>query len=248
MKCSNKYRFSIVTVCYNAVDTIEETIKSVLDQTYDNIEYIIVDGNSNDGTIDVISKYADRVDYFISESDNGVYDAMNKGIDIATGEYIGFMNAGDKLVDCNVIEKVAASLDPESSVIYGDTIFKTKSTYRLQKALAVEKLSYMGIFCHQSAFVRLDYHKNNIFDLNYKVLADFNFFYKAYNVDHVKFQKLEIPISVFDQTDEGLSKRNYKQNYKEFINIIGNNVSPIYIQFLKVRQRLGVIKRYLTKR
>lgn len=240
-----KYKFSIVTVCYNAAETIEATIRSVINQTYENIEYIIIDGGSTDGTVDIIRKYADSLDYWISESDGGIYDAMNKGINIATGDFINFMNSGDTLADHQVIENVAEHILPEHIVIYGDTINKTKGTYRLQKALKVEKLTYMGILCHQSAFVRLDYHKKHLFDLNYKVLADFDFFYKAYNADNVQFQKLEFPISVFDQRDGGLSKTNYSVNYEEFIKIIKNYVSPIYVQFLKVRQRLGVIKRLI---
>ena len=87
-------RISVVTVCYNAVDCIEQTMLSVLDQTYHDIEYIIIDGGSTDGTVDIIKKYADRLAYWISEPDKGIYDAMNKGIAVATGDYINFMNAG----------------------------------------------------------------------------------------------------------------------------------------------------------
>ena len=89
-------KISVVTVCYNAVDCIEETMLSVLDQTYPNIEYIVIDGGSSDGTADVIRKYADRLAYWVSEPDKGIYDAMNKGIVAATGDYINFMNAGDR--------------------------------------------------------------------------------------------------------------------------------------------------------
>ena len=84
MKTTNK--ISVVTVCYNSVDAIEETMLSVLNQTYPNIEYIIIDGGSTDGTVDIIKKYADRLDYWISEPDKGIYDAMNKGIAVATGD------------------------------------------------------------------------------------------------------------------------------------------------------------------
>ena len=86
-------KISVVTVSYNAVETIEETILSIINQTYDKVEYIIIDGGSTDGTVDIIKKYADHLAYWVSEPDKGIYDAMNKGIDVATGDYINFMNS-----------------------------------------------------------------------------------------------------------------------------------------------------------
>lgn len=96
-------KISVITVCYNCVSVIEQTIKSVLEQTYPNIEYIIIDGGSMDGTVDIIKKYSDTVTYWISEPDNGIYDAMNKGIDMATGDYLNFMNAGDTFFEDKAI-------------------------------------------------------------------------------------------------------------------------------------------------
>ena len=91
----NNPKITVVTVCYNAVKDIEKTILSVVNQTYDNIEYIVVDGGSKDGTVNIIQKYEDRITKWISEPDKGIYDAMNKGILMATGDWINFMNAGD---------------------------------------------------------------------------------------------------------------------------------------------------------
>ena len=99
-------KISIITVSYNAVATIEQTILSVINQTYENIEYIIIDGGSTDGTIDIIKKYKDKISYWVSEQDNGIYDAMNKGIDVATGDYIQFLNADDCLVNKEIIKIV----------------------------------------------------------------------------------------------------------------------------------------------
>lgn len=93
--------FSVITVCYNAVNVLESTINSILLQNYKNIEYIIIDGGSSDGTLDIIRKYEDRIHYWISEPDNGIYDAMNKGIRLAGGRWINFMNAGDRLLYLN---------------------------------------------------------------------------------------------------------------------------------------------------
>lgn len=95
----NNILISVVTVSYNAVATIEQTLLSVINQTYPNIEYIIIDGGSTDGTVDIIKKYADEIVYWISEPDKGIYDAMNKGIKKANGEWINFINAGDSYYD-----------------------------------------------------------------------------------------------------------------------------------------------------
>lgn len=94
---------SVVTVSYNAVSTIEQTILSVINQTYPNIEYIIIDGGSTDGTVNIIKKYTDKIAFWVSEPDKGIYDAMNKGIRIATGDWINFMNSGDRFAQTEVL-------------------------------------------------------------------------------------------------------------------------------------------------
>lgn len=101
---------SIVTVVFNGAVTLEDTIRSVLQQTYDNIEYIIIDGGSSDGTLDIIRKYEAQVDYWVSEPDAGIYDAMNKGIAHATGDYVGTLNADDFFADSHVVQKIVERL------------------------------------------------------------------------------------------------------------------------------------------
>ena len=108
---------SIVTVSYNAVLTIEQTILSVINQTYPNVEYIIIDGGSTDGTVDIIKKYEDKIAYWVSEPDKGIYDAMNKGVVVATGEWINFMNAGDIFTDGDVIDKLFSD-SPQTHLIF----------------------------------------------------------------------------------------------------------------------------------
>ena len=115
---------SIVTVSYNAVLTIEQTILSVINQTYPNVEYIIIDGGSTDGTVDIIKKYADKIAYWVSEPDKGIYDAMNKGGLKATGDFIQFLNAGDWFENEYVIEKIFKDWYKRVDVIYGDMIIR----------------------------------------------------------------------------------------------------------------------------
>ena len=112
-------KISVVTVCYNAADTIEKTMLSVLNQTYHDIEYIIIDGGSTDGTVEIIRKYADRIAYWVSEPDKGIYDAMNKGIKVATGEYIYFLGADDLLCE-NVFFYIAPLLTRTHTIYYGN--------------------------------------------------------------------------------------------------------------------------------
>ena len=104
---------SIITAVYNGEKNLEETILSVTNQTYDNVEFIIIDGSSTDGTIDIIKKYEDKIDYWISEKDSGIFDAMNKGILASKGDYINFMNAGDFFTTINLVKEVVNILNSE---------------------------------------------------------------------------------------------------------------------------------------
>lgn len=174
-------KISVVTVCYNAVALIEDTIKSVVSQSYPFVEYIVIDGKSSDGTTEIIRKYDDSISYWISEPDKGIYDAMNKGIEAATGDYIIFMNAGDRFADKDVIAKASVQMGNNTVVsgrwnrCYADGRVKKASPKDL-KAFKVE----MPI-CHQATFIRLPYHKANPFDTSFKLSADYNFFYHAWS-------------------------------------------------------------------
>jgi glycosyltransferase involved in cell wall biosynthesis len=171
---------SVVTVVFNAEDCLEKTIQSVINQSYDNIEYIIIDGGSNDRTVDIIKSYADKIDYWVSEHDNGIYDAMNKGIDIATGSWINFMNAGDIFYNADTLMRCSKFMDREGAVhLYGDTAFDYGSFIKHLRAKPLNRLWRGMCFSHQSAFVKLDYHKQEKFNLNYPIAADFDFFLRG---------------------------------------------------------------------
>ena len=117
-------KFSIITVTYNAGKVLEDTIQSVITQTYKNVEYIIVDGKSTDSTMDIVNRYREHIHTIVSEPDKGLYDAMNKGIDLATGDYLCFLNAGDELHEDDTLQLIVHSLSGEKElpdVIYGET-------------------------------------------------------------------------------------------------------------------------------
>jgi glycosyltransferase involved in cell wall biosynthesis len=175
-------KLSIVTVVYNGAKTLEATINSVIQQTYHDIEYIIIDGGSNDGTLDIIKKYQMHFAKVLSEKDRGVYDAMNKGINLATGDYIGLLNADDVYVDKNVIDLVARQLEAAErpDACYADLTYVKADdiniTVRYWKSGPFYKKNLKNgwIPPHPTFFVRREiYEKYGVFDLAFKLAADY---------------------------------------------------------------------------
>ena len=133
-------KISVITISYNCKDVIEDTILSVIGQTYTNIEYIIIDGASTDGTFDVIKKYADKIDFWISEPDKGIYDAMNKGLKHATGDWVIFMNAGDSFYNNTVIERFVPQIDIDTVIAHGDIMVIGKHFRYNRKPIPIEEM------------------------------------------------------------------------------------------------------------
>lgn len=206
---NNNPKISIVTVCYNAASEIERTIKSVINQTYPNIEYVIIDGGSKDGTIDIIKKYADKITYWISEPDKGIYDAMNKGIIAATGDWINFLNAGDWYCDRQVLSDVISHIPSNQSVdiLYG-SIYNVFETYHYRlDPFEIDKMGKFMAVLHPASFIRASYHKSHLFDISYKSSGDYHFFYNAYYTHKASFSRIPVVTTYFDAT-KGVSKDN----------------------------------------
>ena len=204
---------SVVTICYNAKNDLEKTILSVLSQTYQDIEYIIIDGGSTDGTVDIIHKYSERLFYWISEPDKGIYDAMNKGMDRAIGSWINFMNAGDTFCDNEVIKNIFGYNDlSDYSVIYGDCYVSKLNQLQYLKASSMKKVHVQMPFCHQSSFIR----KTRLrFSIDLKIAADYQMIYEYYRMNGISsFLYISKPISVFDAT--GISTTNNNLLQKEY--------------------------------
>ncbi|WP_020533563.1 glycosyltransferase family 2 protein [Flexithrix dorotheae] len=176
----SKPKVTIITVVYNEAENVEKTINSVLNQTYSNLEYLVIDGGSTDGSNDVIKKYEGKIDYWQSEKDQGVFDAMNKGVKKATGDYINFMNAGDSFFNEKVIEEVFRSDHRFADFIYGDHQVIHETFIKEKKALPLSQLWKHMIFSHQSLFVKTHLLQENPFDLSFKIAADFNFIFNSY--------------------------------------------------------------------
>lgn len=210
----NNPRVSVITVCYNAVSVIEETIRSVVSQTYGNLEYIVVDGASTDGTVPLIEKYLDRINVFITEKDRGIYDAMNKGIAASTGEWIIFRNAGDPFVDESVLERVFDHpISDDVVILYGDCIYRNDWGY-CRKKPALVCPGYRGGMpvLHASAFVRGDIQRKMPFDTSFRSSADYDFMKRC--VDNgLKFRYIDIPVACFELG--GFASRNYVTTFTE---------------------------------
>ncbi len=204
-------KISIVTVCYNAADQIEETIKSVVGQDYPNIEYIIIDGGSTDGTADIIRKYSDKISYWKSEPDNGIYDAMNKGIRVATGDYINFMNAGDYFSSDSAVSDMVKGIHPDTDIIYGDSTMIDYKGRRKFKAsdTDVTILNKRPIYRHNASFTRTSLHLKNLFATDrqkeFKYALDYNNIFTLWHKG-AKFQKADVDVVTWDKN--GTSDRD----------------------------------------
>ena len=221
-----KRKISVVTVCYNAASLIGETILSVINQTYPNLEYIIIDGKSKDNTVNIIKKYESKITRWISEPDEGIYYAMNKGLKYATGDYVIFMNAGDTFCHEKILEEFVPQIDEDTIVAYGD-IYMVKEHYKYRAAhMSEELLEEKMPFCHQATFVRLNYHKKHPFDTSFKIVSDYNLFYHAYFTEKVKFQYVHCAVANFDS--RGLSSANFRLTRREWLRVNGLQHDWIY--------------------
>lgn len=173
---------TILTVVFNGESVLEETIQSIIHQSYDNVEYIIIDGGSTDGSLDIIRKYQHAIDYWVSEKDNGIYDAMNKGIDLATGKWVNFMNAGDWLFKHDTLESLLPSLThSDAEIMYANHEVRYASGRKRQAQAGKTTNLWKGSqFCHQAAFVSTRFHKLHKFNLCNRIAADFEFFFSAW--------------------------------------------------------------------
>ncbi|BDH60824.1 hypothetical protein MTP04_09540 [Lysinibacillus sp. PLM2] len=192
-------KISIITACYNAELSIEQTIQSVFNQTYDNIEYIIVDGASTDGTMKVVEKYRNKIDIVISEPDKGVYDAFNKGLSVATGKYVQYLNSDDYLINENVIEKVVIELTQNNfpEIVYGGIIRLDSDTGYIN--ITNEHIDITKkMIPHPATFVdRNLLLKTGGFDLTYKIAADYDLISKLTTKYNSQLTHIDVFISVF---------------------------------------------------
>ena len=233
-------KLSIITITYNAESVLEKTIKNVLSQSYNNFEYIIVDGLSTDNTLAIISKYASRINQVISEKDTGIYDAMNKGLKVAKGDYVLFMNAGDSFQNELVLETIFKNSNNED-ILYGETemINASGKVLGLRRLRAPKKLTWKSfqrgmLVCHQSIFVKREIAP--LYDLQYKISADINWIIECLKKAKT-VKNTEMIIARFLIGGESKNRRltGLKERFTISVNHYGFTSSLFYLIYIVIR-------------
>ena len=211
---SDKPLISIITVVFNGEKYLEQTIQSVISQTYDNVEYIIIDGGSTDGTLEIIKKHEDQIDYWVSEKDAGIYDAMNKGLKLSMGKVIGIINADDWYVDDAIEKSVMPLLDNGADYTIGK-VRKIPSNMIVTPLFPLKSEIYQGMmYPHIGAFISREvYKKIGLFDTEYKVSADFDM---AMRIHLQGFKSIYVQQIIGNVLEGGVSADNIakKENKK----------------------------------
>jgi len=219
-------RISIVTVARNAAATLQESIDSVRRQDYPAIEHIVIDGASTDGSVDIIRRNADRIAWWVSEPDGGIYDAMNKGAARATGDWILFLNADDTLHGSDAVSSVFARADAPwrgRLVVYGDSLMQMPSgTARLRRSKPLRTIHFKMPFIHQGVFVANELIRRRPFDTRYRLAADYDFFREAYGRNGAgAFFHLPVCLNTFRVG--GASYQRLGLKHREFLDVIRRN-------------------------
>lgn len=220
-------KFSIITVNYNNRDGLEKTIQSVINQTYSDYEYIIIDGGSNDGSVEVIKNYCDQITYWVSEPDKGVYNGMNKGIVQAKGTYINFMNSGDTFYSNNTLEEVNSMMDG-SDFIIGKDYNQDPETGEIFTTILPARISMAAFFMwtlpHQSAFIRHTLFVESPYDESLHIVADWKFYLDKIVYEGKTIQLLDLSICIREQ--EGMSISQASKTVKERREVLTSLLPP----------------------
>lgn len=206
-------KLSVITICFNEVETIEKTLQSVFEQQFNDYEYIVIDGGSTDGTVDIIKKYSDNITRIISEPDLGIANAHNKGIQLSQGEYLCFLNGGDYLCNNYIFQRIFSD-ELKADIIYGDIIFILKNglKYRKKSPKSIKK-NYMLIDCipHPGTLIRKKlFNRIGNFDESYKIAADYDFFLRAIFDYKCNLKYMPFPFVVFNL--QGISSLPIEKN------------------------------------
>lgn len=208
---------SIITVVYNDYKGLEKTIQSIINQTYPNIEYIIIDGGSTDGTLDTIKAYEKSITYWVSEKDNGIYNAMNKGIKVAKGKWINFMNAGDTFYEKTTLQTIFEGQNYDDVVLIYGNKYQDGENFPPLPLKSLDGGEIMG--CHQSMFFNKVFLMDELYyDLKYKIYADYELVFRLYRKYNRQFFYVNTSIATYE--GEGISTQYHWLKRKEKYTIL----------------------------
>lgn len=218
-------KITVITVVFNSVKFIERTIQSVINQSYPNIEYIVVDGGSTDGTVDLLWKYNDYIDYWVSEADNGLYHAMNKALELGQGDYVWFMNAGDEIYDLTTLDSIFRDNKQLAEVYYGETMVVDTNSQEIgmrrlsiPEKLTWKSLKYGMLVSHQAFIVSAKLAFN--YNTDYRFSADYDWMLRVLR----NAKKIENTSHILTKfMDGGMTKQNIKAGLKERFSIMRKN-------------------------
>ncbi len=223
-----KPKLTVITIVYNNVRDIERTVLSVLNQTYPNIEYLVIDGASTDGTLEILKKYEGRLAKLISEKDSGIYDAMNKGLALASGDYILFMNSGDEIYASDTVENVFASA-PDADIYYGETEMYDENwkslgqrRHKAPETFSWKDFKYGMSISHQAIYIRRSLTEP--YDPQYKLSADIDWIIKAAK-KAVKIVNTRMYVAKY--LVGGMSKKKHRQSLIERFHIFSKHYGLI---------------------
>jgi len=234
-------KISIITINYNDRNGLQKTIESIVSQTFSDFEYVVIDGNSSDGSKEVIETYKSRINYAVSEPDSGIYNAMNKGLRAATGDYVFFLNAGDIFVDNATLQKASGFIDGTVDYYYGDVIFRdgeneTLVTY--PDTLSFHFFTYNCI-CHQASFLRRRLFEDHFYyNENLKIVSDWEFLIYTIFLKHISYRHIPLTISYYDFS--GISSRPESEPMKKAErDIVMQKYFPLFVEDYKIMEELN---------
>ncbi len=222
---------SLITVCFNAGEVLENTLLSAMNQTFQDFELVIIDGGSKDNTLEIAQKFSSKIGYLVSEKDNGIYDAMNKGVKAANGKWIYFLNAGDAFYNNSVLSTFFDKNIPQHiQLIYGQIETKNEPTginYKAGKSVVISDFYHSYPICHQATFSRKSLFESiGYFNTNYKLAADTEWFFRVFQQFPSDTLFIETPIAYYDI--QGTTYHKRMAGYKEYLHF-GTQHFPIYI-------------------